>query len=70
MAYRCMQEIYKPGTAISDASNLCTAVEGDKNKEFRGNASFLRGKGPRGGIQIYCYCIFHNDQKAKTHMYS
>ena len=30
------------GTAISDASNLCSAVEGDKNKEFRGNASFLR----------------------------
>jgi len=26
------QEIYRPGTAISDASNLCTAVGGDQNK--------------------------------------
>ena len=68
MAHRCMQEIYRPGTAISHASNLCTAVGGDKNKEFRGNASFLREKGPKGGIQIYC--IFHIDQKAKNHMYS
>ena len=33
------QEIYRPGTAISDASNLCTAVGGDQNKEFKGNAS-------------------------------
>ena len=33
------QEIYIPGTAISDASNLCTAVGGDQNKEFKGNAS-------------------------------
>ena len=61
------QEIYRPGTAISDASNLCTAVGGNQNKEFRGNATFLREKGPRGGIRIYCYCIFHNDQKAKSH---
>ena len=37
------QEIYRPGTAISDASNLCTAVGGDQNKEIRGNASFVRG---------------------------
>ena len=36
------QEIYRPGTAISHASNLCTAVGGDQN------ASFLREKGPRG----------------------
>ena len=33
------QEIYSPGTAISDASNLYTAVGGDKNKEFRGKTS-------------------------------
>ena len=39
------QEIYRPGTAISDASNLCAAVVGDQNKEFRGNSSFLREKG-------------------------
>ena len=65
-----MQEIFRPGTAISDASNLCTAVGGDQNKEFRGNASFLREKDPRGGIKIYCYWIFHIDQKAKNHMYS
>jgi len=48
-------KIYRPGTALSDATNLCTAVGGDQNKEFRGNASFLREKGPRGGIRIYCY---------------
>jgi len=64
------QEIYRPGTAIFDASNLCTAVGGDQNKEFRGNASFLREKGPRAGIKIYNYCIFHIDQKAKNHKYS
>ena len=64
------QEIYSPGTAISDASNPCTAVGGDQNKEFRGKASFLREQGPRGGIKIYCYCIFHIDQKAKNHKYS
>ena len=46
------QEIYRPGTAKSDASNLCTAVGGDQHKEFRGNTSFLRSKGPRGGIRI------------------
>jgi len=46
--YRKAQEIYRTGTAISDASNLCTAVGGDQNKEFRGNSSFLREKGPRG----------------------
>ena len=45
--------------AISDASNLCTAVGEDQNKEFRGNASFLREEGPGGGIKIYCHCIFH-----------
>ena len=39
------QEIYRPGTAISDASNPCTAVGGDQNKEIRGNASFVRGEG-------------------------
>ena len=65
-----MQEIYRPGNAISYASYLCTAVGGDQNKELRGNASFLREKGPRGGIKIFCYCIFHIDQKAKNHMYS
>jgi len=25
-------------------------VGGDQNKEFRGNASFLRENGPRGGM--------------------
>ena len=45
---RLDQEIYRPGTAISDALNLRTPVGGDQNKEFRGNASFLREKGPRG----------------------
>ena len=47
MLVRFSQEIYRPGTAISDASNPCTAVGGDQNKEFRGNASFLIEKGPR-----------------------
>ena len=50
---------------INYASNLCAAVGGDQNKEFRGNASFLREKGLRDGIKIHCYCIFHIDQKAK-----
>ena len=63
--YRKAQEIYRTGTAISDASNLCTAVGGDQNKKFRGNALFLREKGPRGVIRLYCYCIFPIDQKAK-----
>ena len=67
--HRIDQEMYRPGIAISDASNLCTAVGRDKNKEFRGNASFLKGKCPKGGIRIYCYCIFHIDQKAKNHKY-
>ena len=62
--------MYRPGTAISHASNLCTAVGRDQNKEFRGNESFLREKGPRGGIKIYCYCIFHIHQKVKNHKYS
>ena len=60
-----MQEIYRPETSISHASNLCTAVGGDQNKEFRGNALFLWEKGK--GIRIDCYCIFHIDQKAKNH---
>ena len=64
------QEIYRPGTTISDASNLCTAVGGDQNKEFRGNASILREKGPRAGIRIYCFFLFNFDQKAKNHKYS
>ena len=51
--YLFVQEIYRPGTAISHASNMCTAVGGDQNKEFMGNASFLREKGPRGGIRIF-----------------
>ena len=35
------QEIYRPGPAISDASDLCTAVGGDQNKEFRGKTSIM-----------------------------
>ena len=52
------QELFRPGTAISHVSNLCTAVGRDQNKE-----SFLREMGPRSGIRIYCYCIFHIYQK-------
>ena len=60
--YGKSQEMYRPGTTILiDASNLCTAVGGDQNKEFRGHAPFFMEK---GGIKIYCYCIFHIDQKA------
>ena len=43
--YRSRQEIYRPGTAISNASNLCTAVGGDENKEFRCKTSIMRGGG-------------------------
>ena len=64
------QEIYRPGTAISHASNLCTPVGRDQNYEFKGNLSFLREKGSRDGIRKYCYCIFHIDQKAKNYKYS
>ena len=60
----------EPPRCECNASNLCTAVGGDQNKEFRGNASFLREKGQRGGIRIYCYCIFHIDQKARNPMHS
>ena len=42
----------RPGTTISHVSNLCTGVGGDQKK-----ALFLREKGLRGGIKIYCYCI-------------
>ena len=42
---------------VSNLSNLCTAVGGDQNKEFRGNISFLR--------EIYCFCIFHITKKPK-----
>ena len=42
-----IQEIYRPGTAISHASNLCIAVGGDQYKEFRGNASFLGERAQR-----------------------
>ena len=44
------QEIYRPGTTKSDASNLCTAVGGDQNKKFRGNA--FEVKGPKGWSKI------------------
>ena len=47
-----VQEIYRPGTSISNASNLCTAVGGDHNKEFRGKTSIMRGG---GGNKGYCY---------------
>ena len=56
--FRLCQEICRPGNAISAASNMCTAVGGDQNKELRGNASFLREKGPRGGIRIYIAIVF------------
>ena len=46
------QEIYRPGTAISDASNLCTAVGGDQNKEFRDKTSIMRGG---DWNKVYCY---------------
>jgi len=39
--YAFSQEIYRPETAISDASNLCTAVGGDQNKEFTGKTSIM-----------------------------
>ena len=45
------------GTAISCASNLCTAVGRDQNKEFRDNASFMKEKGPRVGIK-YIAIVF------------
>ena len=35
-----------------------------------GQRIIFEEKGPRGGIRIYCYSIFHIDQKAKNHMFS
>ena len=54
------QEIYRPGTAISDASNLCTAVGGNQNKEFRGKTSIWGGK---GGIRYIDIGDMNNDYK-------
>ena len=48
--YRLNHEIYRPGTAISDASNLCTAMGGDQNKEFRGKTSIMWEGGYLGFI--------------------
>ena len=61
------QEIYRPGTTISDASNLCTAVGGDQNKEFRGNASFLREKRPKGwNKNILYFSYWSESQKSEV----
>ena len=57
------QEIYRPGTAISDASNLCTAVGGDQNKEFRGKTSIMMG----GGITYIDIVDMNNDYKTKDY---
>ena len=59
------QEIYRPGTAISDASNLCTAVGGDQNKEFRGKTSIMRG----GGVEIKYIAIVDTNTDYKTKDY-
>ena len=64
--HRIDQEMYRPGIAISDVSNLCT---GSKQR-IQGQSIIFEGNGPRGGIRIYCYCIFHIDQKAKNYKYS
>jgi len=48
------------GTAISCASNLCTAVGRDQNKEFRGNASFLRERAQKGWNKNVMILYFPN----------
>ena len=59
------QEIYRPGTAISDASNLCTAVGGDQNKEFRGKTSIMSGV---VGIKYIDIVDMNNDYKTKEYL--
>ena len=60
------QEIYRPGTAISNASNLCTAVGGDQNKEFRGKTSIMRCG---GGGEIKYIAIVDTNTDYKTQEY-
>ena len=60
LQFLCLiQEIYRPGTAISHARRSKQRIQGQR--------IILREKGPRGGIKICCYCIFHIDQKAKKY---
>ena len=60
---RTNKETYRPRTATSHTSNLCTVVGGDQNKEFRGNCIIFEGKGPKGWnknillLYFNCYCI-------------
>jgi len=42
------QEIYRSGTAIFHASNLCTAVGGDLKQRIQGQRIIFEGKGPKG----------------------
>ena len=62
--YTLLQEIYRPGTAISDASNLCTAVGGDQNKEFRGKTSIMMG----GEIKYIAILDTNTDYKTKDYL--
>jgi len=40
---------------------------GRRSKQrIQGQRIVFEGKGPRGEKRIYCYCIFHIDQKAKV----
>ena len=48
----------------SDASNLCTAVGGDQNKEFRGKTSIMRG-GIRYIDIVDMNKMSNNDHKTK-----
>ena len=62
------QDINKPRNrhihAIYDASNLCTAVGGDQNKEFRGKTSIMW----EGGIIIYIVIVqMKNDNKTQEY---
>ena len=54
---------------MSHASNLCTAVGGDQDKEFRGNASFFEGKEPKGwnkNILLFYFPYWPESQKSKV----
>ena len=62
---RLFQEIYRPGTAISNASNLCTAVGGDQNKEFRDKTSIMR---EGGEIKYIAIVDTNTDYKTKDYL--
>ena len=55
-----IQEIYRPGTAISHASNLCTAVGGDQNFNQSFSPFTSTSVGALGFFTFFPQCTVHN----------